>query len=129
MNTDVNKRTHHREVQESETEVVWTRQEARPRIRRTKDPGDGTTSPGRRKRGKPSPRWLDCVNRDMRAIGTTKGEVHDRTDWRRIVSAAAIPQPSGAARRRRISFLFAIFQQRSYWTNGIQHFVVQLICC
>ncbi len=29
------------------------------------------------------------VNRDIRAIGTTKNEVHDRTGWRRIVSAAA----------------------------------------
>ena len=35
--------TVHREVQESETEVVWTRQESRPRIRRTKDYGDDTT--------------------------------------------------------------------------------------
>ena len=45
--------------------------------------------PGRRKRGIPKQRWMDCVNRDMRAIGTTKDEVHDRTGWRRIVSAAA----------------------------------------
>ena len=51
--------------------------------------------PGRRKRGRPKQRWMDCVNRDMRAIGTTKDEVHDRTSWRRIVSAAATPQPSG----------------------------------
>ena len=49
--------------------------------------------PGRRKRGRPKQRWMDCVNRDMRAIGTTKDEVHDRSGWRRIVSAAATPQP------------------------------------
>ena len=55
--------------------------------------------PGRRKRRRPKQRWMDCVNRDMRAIGTTKDEVHDRTGWRRIVSAAATPQP----RRRSIS--------------------------
>ena len=47
--------------------------------------------PGRRKRGRSKQRWMDCVNRDMRAIGTTKDEVHDRTGWRRIVSAAATP--------------------------------------
>ena len=51
---------------------------------------------GRRKRGRPKQRWMHCVNRDMRAIGTTKDEVHDRTGWRRIVSAAATPQPSGS---------------------------------
>ena len=48
--------------------------------------------PGRRKRGRPKQRWIDCVNRYMRAFGTTKDEVHDRTDWRRIVSDAASPQ-------------------------------------
>ena len=47
--------------------------------------------PGRRKRGRPKESWIDCVNRDMRAIGTTSDEVHDRTGWRRIVSAAATP--------------------------------------
>ena len=51
--------------------------------------------PGRRKRARPNQRWMDCVNRDMRAIGTTKYEVHDKTGWRRIVSAAATPQPGG----------------------------------
>ena len=50
--------------------------------------------PGRRKRGRPKLRLMDCVNRDMRAIGTTKDEVRDRTGWRRIVSAAAAPQQS-----------------------------------
>ena len=30
-------------VQESKTEVVWPRKETRPRIRRKKDSGDGTT--------------------------------------------------------------------------------------
>ena len=36
-------REHNREVQESKTEVVWPRKETRPRIRRQKDSGDGTT--------------------------------------------------------------------------------------
>ena len=52
--------------------------------------------PGRRKRGRPKQRWMDCVNRDMRDIGTTKYEVHDRTSWRRIVSVAVTAQPSGS---------------------------------
>ena len=52
--------------------------------------------PGRRKRGRPKQRWMDCVNQDMRAIGTTKYGVHGRTGWRRIASAAATLQPSGS---------------------------------
>ena len=36
-------REYHREVQESETEVVCPRKEARPRLCRNKDSGDGTT--------------------------------------------------------------------------------------
>ena len=36
--------------------------------------------------------WNVPLNRDMRAIGTTKDEVHGRSGWRRIVSAAATPK-------------------------------------
>ena len=38
-------REHHREVHESKTEVVLSREEARPRLRRKKDSayGDGST--------------------------------------------------------------------------------------
>ena len=51
---------------------------------------------GRRRRGRPKQRWMDCVYRDMRAIGTTKDEVNDRTGLRRIVYAAATQQLSGS---------------------------------
>ena len=61
---------------------------------------------GRRKRARPKQRWTDCVIRDVRAIGTTKGEVHDRTDWRRIVSAAATHNQVRAARRRRKRLIY-----------------------
>ena len=37
---------------------------------------------------------MNCVNRDMRAIGTTEDDVHE-TGPRRIVSAVATPQLSG----------------------------------
>ena len=60
-------------VQESATEVVWPRKEARPRLRRKKDSGDGTTR--KRKRGRLKQRWMDCVNRDTTVIGTTKDDV------------------------------------------------------
>ena len=83
-----------REVPESATQVVWPTKEARLRLRRKKDSGDGTTR--EKKERRPKQRWTDCVNRDMRAIGTTKDEVHDRTGWMRLVSAAATPQPNGS---------------------------------
>ena len=94
-NGQTKSREYHREVQESATQVVCPRKEARPRLHRKTDSGDVPSS-GRRKRGRPKHRWMDCVNRDMRVIGTTKDEVHDRTGWRRIVSAPATPQPSGS---------------------------------
>ena len=34
----------------------------------------GMVPPERRRRGRPKQIWMDCVNRDMRAIGITKGE-------------------------------------------------------
>ena len=60
--------------------------------------------PGRRKRGRPKQRWMDCVI--MKAIGTTKDEVHDRSGWRRIVSAAATHNQVRAARRRRKRLIY-----------------------
>ena len=60
--------------------------------------------PGRGRRGRPRQRWMDCVNRDIRAIGTTKDEIHDRTDWRRIIimsAATTLQLLSGMARRRK----------------------------
>ena len=55
-----------------------------------------TVPPGRRRRGRPKQRWMDCVNRDIRDIATTKYDIHDRTGWMRIVSSTATPQPSGS---------------------------------
>ena len=44
---------------------------------------------------------MDGVNGDMRDIGSTKDEVHDRTGWRSIVFAAATPQPSGCGLKKK----------------------------
>ena len=52
--------------------------ETRPRICRKTDTV---------RRRRPKLRWMDCVNRNMRATGTVEDEVHDRTSWRIIVSA------------------------------------------
>ena len=71
-------------VQKSKTEVVWPR----------RGEGKSTSEYLGEEKGPSKQRWMNCVNRDMRAIETTKDEVHDRTGWRRIVSAAATPQPS-----------------------------------
>ena len=53
---------------------------------------DGSTQEMRRRCGRPKQRWMECVNQDMRAIGTTEDVVHDRTGWRRIMSAAVTLQ-------------------------------------
>ena len=58
-------------MQESKIGVVRTRQEARPRIRRKKDSGDGTTW---EKKARKTEAEMDCVKRDMRAIGTTNDD-------------------------------------------------------
>ena len=50
----------------------------------------------RRRGGRPEQICMDFVNRDIRVIGKTTDEVHDITDWRRIVSAAATPQLNGS---------------------------------
>ena len=72
-------------------------QEATPIIRRKKDSRDGRPITLAKKARKTEAEMATyCVNRDVRAIGTTKDEVHDRTGWRRIVSATATPQPSGS---------------------------------
>ena len=69
-------------------------------MRRKKDSVDGTTW---EKKARKTESGMDGMcqqerdrNRDMRAIETTKYEVHDRTGWRRIVSAAATPQLDGS---------------------------------
>ena len=36
--------------------------------------------PGRRRKERSKQRWMDCVNRDVRAIGTTEDEVYDRLE-------------------------------------------------
>ena len=69
-----------REVQESKTEVVWTCEEARTTIGRKKDCGDGTTREKKRRKTEAEMDGLCKPRQD---------EVHDRTGWRRIVSAAA----------------------------------------
>lgn len=39
---------------------------------------------GRRKRGRPRRRWMDCVNEDLREKGLTREEVQDRAAWKRL---------------------------------------------
>ena len=57
--------------------------------------------PGKRKRGRPAKRWLDCVADDMQSIGAVEG-MHDGKRWNKMVASAAIPHGNiGVTRRRR----------------------------
>ena len=51
-------REYHREVQEGKTWVVWPREEARPRLRRKTDSGDGTT---REKKARKTEAEMKCL--------------------------------------------------------------------
>ena len=43
--------------------------------------------PGKRPRGRPRGRWMDCVRRDMQALRITLGDAHDRTFWKSRIRA------------------------------------------
>ena len=53
--------------------------------------------PGKRRRGRPKLRWLDCITSDMKDMGATEEDAKDRLRWKTIVSAAATPPPSGSS--------------------------------
>jgi len=57
--------------------------------------------PGKRRRGRPKLRWLDCVASDMKDIGATEEDAKDRQRWKKFVSAAATPPPSGSSKKKK----------------------------
>ena len=44
--------------------------------------------PGKRPRGRPRGRWMDCVPRDMQALRITPEDAQDRTFWKSRIRAA-----------------------------------------
>ena len=40
---------------------------------------------GRRKRGRPKKRWIDCVKEDLRTRNIDETDVYNRTRWRRLI--------------------------------------------
>ena len=44
--------------------------------------------PGKRPRGRPRGRWMDCVRRNMQEPWTTPDDAHDRTFWKSRIRAA-----------------------------------------
>ena len=80
--------------QESETEVVWTREETRPKIRRKEDSENCTI--WKKQKGKTEAVMDGPVKQDMRAISTATCEVCNRIVWSRIVSDATTPELIGS---------------------------------
>ena len=50
--------------------------------------------PGKRPRGRPRGRWMDCVRRDMQELRITPEDAQDRTFWKLRIWAAD-PHPVG----------------------------------
>ena len=44
--------------------------------------------PGKRPRGRPRGRWVDCVRRDMQTLRITLEDAQDRTFWKSRIRAA-----------------------------------------
>ena len=76
-------------------EVVLTRKEAIPRLRGKKDFEYGPTS---EKKAMKTEAEMDGLYQPRHESyrDNKRCEVHDRTEWRRNVSAAATSQPSGS---------------------------------
>ena len=44
--------------------------------------------PGKRPRGRPRARWMDCVRKDMQELRITPEDIKDRTFWKSRIQAA-----------------------------------------
>ena len=44
--------------------------------------------PGKRPRGRPRGRWMECARRDMQALRITPEDAQDRTSWKSRIRAA-----------------------------------------
>ena len=84
------------EVQERKTEEVWPRKEAIPRLHRKKDSGDHMVPPGRRKEEDRSTDGWTMSMKTRKLSEQEKMKSMTELAVRRIVSAAATPQPSGS---------------------------------
>ena len=46
--------------------------------------------PEKRRRGRPKLRWMDCVRKDLEAMGTREEEALSRETWRKRIAAATL---------------------------------------
>ena len=78
--------------------------------------------PGRRKRGRPKQRWMDCVNRVMRAIGTTKTRSMAKLAGGELCLPQRPHNQVGAARRSRrrllVELMFTTLKKMNDLTGG-----------
>ena len=50
---------------------------------------------GKRPRGRPRGRWMDCVGRDMQGLGITQEDAQDRTFWKSRIRPWTPPSGKG----------------------------------
>ncbi|XP_068242434.1 uncharacterized protein [Palaemon carinicauda] len=62
-----------------ETPLVLARNEERPGVCWEEDVGD---VPGRKRRGRPKIRWMECVTADMEEKDLTLEDIRDRRTWK-----------------------------------------------
>ena len=46
--------------------------------------------PGKRKRGRPKLRWMDCIRKDLEVMGAREEDTLSRETWRRRIAAATL---------------------------------------
>ena len=81
---DVRSGGNHKESTGKKVEVIWACDEKRVTLHHVGMMAMVMNVQGRRKRGRPTRRWLDKVNDDIKEKGLSANDEYDRATWRRM---------------------------------------------